>query len=143
MDRRLQNADRDEHGRLLNQVLNAVETSKADGLCTQVITFMCENYSDYENPGLNVVNSSMPVHLRSVDERLIAMIDPKCLPGELEIIATSKVLRKQIVHVLGENDQHIKPYGDDSNNKVFVRFTNIGNDVGHYDCVLENRIKVS
>ena len=70
--------------------------------------------------------------LLSVDERIIAMTDPQCLPGELEIVAASKVLKRKIV-VVGENNNEITSYGDNSLQKLYVRFRNIGNDVGHYD----------
>ena len=96
---------------------------------------MMDNYSDYKDLDLAVINSNMPVHFASVDERIIAMTDPKCLPGELEIVATSRAIKKKIC-VLGEHNKEITSYGDDRLPKLFVRFHNIGQDVGHYDCVV-------
>ena len=99
MDSRLQNEARDAHGRLLSQVKHAVETSRADGLRAEVITYMMDNYSDYKDLDLAVINSNMPVHFASVDERIIAMTGPKCLPGELEIVATSRAMKKKSVYL--------------------------------------------
>ena len=99
MDSRLQNEARDSHGRLLSRVKHAVETSRNDGLRAEVITYMMDNYSDYKDLDLAVINSNMPVHFASVDERIVAMTDPKCLPGELEIVATSRAMKKKSVYL--------------------------------------------
>ena len=64
---------------------------------------MMDKYSDYKDLDLAVINSNMPVHFASVDERIIAMTDPKSLPGELKLVATSRAMKKKIC-VLGENN---------------------------------------
>ena len=61
----------------------------------------------------------------------------KSLAGELEICATSKVLDKQII-VINSNNVVIQRYGQGDNSPVIVRFTSVGNDVGHYDCIIKN-----
>ena len=60
---------------------------------------MMDKYSDYKDLDLAVINSNMPVHFASVDERIVAMTDPKCLPGELEIVATSRAMKKKSVYL--------------------------------------------
>ena len=95
-------------------------------------------YDEYKNVDLAVVSSNMPEQFASIDEIIIAMTDPHCLPGELEIVASSKVLKKNIV-VLGENMNEITSYGDSSLQKLYVRFKNIGQDdhyVGHCDSLV-------
>ena len=143
MDARLQNGARKAYGRLLSQVQHAVETSKADGLRAEVISYMTDNYNDYKDLDLAVINSNMPVQFVSVDERIIEMTDPKSLPGELEKVARSRVMKKKKC-VLGVNNNEITSYGDDSFPKLCVRFRNIGQDVGHYDCVvMKSRIEAT
>ena len=68
MDARLQNEARDDHGRLLSQVQHTVETSRADGLRDEVISYMMENYNDYKYLDLAVINSNMPHQFASIDE---------------------------------------------------------------------------
>lgn len=41
--------------------------------------------------------------------------------------------------VLGANSKVVQTYGEDTLPRL-VQFRNIGQDVGHYDCVLNNRI---
>ena len=141
MDRRLQTAQRDEHGKLLNTVLHAVETGKAYSLRAQVISFMWDNYDEYKDLDFETINADLPHWIRfgSMDERIVAMAEPTSLPGELELAATSKVLGKRIV-VLGANSMVIQTYGEDTLPRLVVQFRNIGQDVGHYDCVLDRRI---
>ena len=103
---------------------------------------MMENYNDYKDLYLAVINSNMPDQFASIDERIIAMTDPKCLPGELEIVATCRALKKQI-RILGYNNREIASYGDKSQPKLYVRFRNIGQDVGHYDCVVMEKLPQS
>ena len=74
MDARLQNEARDDHGRLLRQVQHTVETSRADGLRDEVISYMMENYNDYKYLDLAVINSNMPHQFASIDERIIAIV---------------------------------------------------------------------
>ena len=116
-------------------ILITVETSRADGLRAEVVSYMMDHYDEYKNLDLAVINSNMPDQFASIDERIIAMTDPHCLQGELEIVASSKVLKKNIV-VLGENMNEITSYGDSSLQKLYVRFKNIGQDVGHYDSLV-------
>ena len=92
------NGARDAYGRLLSQVQHAVETSKADGLRAEVISYLMDNYNDYKDLDLAVISSNMPVQFASVDEIIIAMTEPKSLPGELEIVATSRVKKKKSVY---------------------------------------------
>ena len=141
MDRRLQTAQRNEHGKLLNTVLHAVETGKADSLRAQVISFMWDNYDEYKGLDFETINADLPhwICFGSMDERIVAMAEPTSLPGELELAATSKVLGKRIV-VLGANSMVIQTYGEDTLPRLVVQFRNIGQDVGHYDCVLDRRI---
>ena len=60
---------------------------------------MMDSYSNYKDLDLAVINSNMPVHFASVDERIVAMTDPKCLPGELEIVATSRAMKKKSAYL--------------------------------------------
>ena len=141
MDRRLQAAQRDEHGKLLNTVLHAVETGKADSLRAQAISFMWDNYDEYKDLDSETINADQPDWIRfgSMDERIVAMADPTFLPGELELMATSKVLGKKIV-VLGTDSMVIQTYGEDTLSRLLVQFRNIGQNVGHYNCVLDRRM---
>jgi len=79
MDRRLQTAQRGEHGKLLNTVLHAVETGKADSLRAQVASFMWDNYEKYKDLDFGIINADLPhwIRCRSMDEQMVAMAEPK------------------------------------------------------------------
>lgn len=101
---------------------------------------MWENYDEYKDLDIETINADLPHWIRfgSMDERIVTMAEPKSLPGELELAATSKVLGEKIV-VLGANSKVIQTYGEDTLPRLVVQFRNIGQDVGHYDCVLDKR----
>ncbi|KAK7478675.1 hypothetical protein BaRGS_00030060 [Batillaria attramentaria] len=144
MDSRLQIADRNKHGILNSPVLNVTEKSQADGLRARVIEFMCDNYDEYKNLELQepeTLNADLPTWLRysSMEDRIAAMADPLSMPGELEITATSKLLNRQIV-VLNSDNTVVQRYGTDTlTNALVVQYTSVGQDVGHYNCVLHRR----
>ena len=81
IDERLQNEARVVFGRIISPVQHAVETTKADGLRAEVISYFMYNFKEYKDLDLAVINSNMPVQFASVGDRIIAMTVPKCLPG--------------------------------------------------------------
>ena len=125
MSENLKNEKKDANGHLLSHVQHIVETSRADGLRAEVVSYMMDYYDRYKNVDLAVVSSNMPEQFALIDEIIIAMTDPHSLSGELEIVASSKVPKKNIV-VLGENMNEITSYGDSSLQKLYVSFKNIG-----------------
>uniref|UniRef100_UPI0035902D71 uncharacterized protein n=1 Tax=Myxine glutinosa TaxID=7769 RepID=UPI0035902D71 len=139
MDSKLQTAERSEHGSLRNQVLEMFEKSQADGLRANVIAHMCENYDDFKDLDVETINADLPRWLRysSMEHRIDAMSDPLSLPGKLEITATSKVLQKQII-VYNWDNVVVQRYGDvDRHHQpLMVQFTSVGQDVGHYNCIV-------
>ena len=87
-----------------------------------------------------LINADMPayVHYSSFGERIQAMLEPKTMPGEYEIIATSKTLERVIV-IEDISDTETNRYGcaySDKGTPLVVKYTRLGNDVGHYECVL-------
>ena len=138
-DVNLQSAARDEHGELTSVIMKLKETSQADGLRAQVVSYMCNHFSDYADLDEHTLNADLPpwIHFPTVEKRIEAMADPKSLPGELEICATSKVLDKQII-VINSNNVVIQRYGQGEESPLIVRFTSVGDDVGHYDCIIKN-----
>lgn len=46
MDQKLQTAEKDEHGSLMNPVLAVSERNKADGLRSRMLDFMCDHYDE-------------------------------------------------------------------------------------------------
>lgn len=139
LDVNLQSAERDEHGKLTSVVMKVNEKSQADGLRARAISYMCSHFSDYADLDEHTLNADLPpwIHFSTVEERIAAMAEPQSLPGELEICATSKVINKQII-VINSNNVVIQRYGQGDNSPLIVQFTSIGEDVGHFDCVIKN-----
>ena len=113
------------------------ETAKADELRAACVQKMCEN-TDFD---VSIVNADMPPHIRyeSVEARIREMAKTDHLPGELEIIALSKVLGRSIsvlkpdFSVLRKYDA---PHTGSATSPLYVTFTVLGQDVGHYECAL-------
>lgn len=65
----------------------------------KVIGFMCEHFEEYEDLDTETINADFPRRIRfgSMTDCIASMADPTAMPGELEIMATSKVLQKPIL----------------------------------------------
>lgn len=66
------------------------------------------------------------------------MSEPTSMPGELEIMAVGKVLERSI-HILNVEYHVIAKYGEGeftTQSPLLLLFRSIGEDVGHYDCVI-------
>ena len=137
LDPRFQTADRDEHGVLTDPVLSLRKQSQADGHRANVVDFMCCNYNDYTDLPTEAISADLPphVHYCSVQDRISAIAEPLSLPGELEIAAASKVLHRQII-VINSHNAVVQRYGDDNADPLVVQFLSVGQDVGHYNYVL-------
>ena len=138
VDPKLQTAERNEYGELTSPVLNVSEKSQADGLRAKVINSMCNSFDEYKNLDIEVINGDLPTWLRyqSMEDRIAAMSNPSTMPGELEISVTSKVLERQIV-ILNSDNRVVQRYGRHMlPNPLIAQYTSVGQDVGHYSCVL-------
>ena len=71
-----------------------------------MISFMFENYEDYQHLDVEIINVDVPphIHYNSMDDRIAAMAEPTSLLGEIEITATTKVLWKRIVEMNANNE---------------------------------------
>ena len=119
-------------------MLRILETTSADGLRAQVIAYMCDHLEDYQSLPIEAINGDMPSWLQysSIEDRITAMAQPKQLAGELEIIATSKVLNIAI-RVVNDKGDDVQMYGDPADTQLLtVQFTSLGEDVGHYNLIL-------
>ena len=108
----------------------------------KVISFMFENYEDYQHIDVEIIiNVDVPPQIlyNSMDDCIAAMAEPTSLLGEIEITATTKVLWKRIV-VMNANNEVIQTYGEDIFPSLIVQFINIGQDVGHYNCILSRKV---
>ena len=61
------------------------------------------------------------------------------MPGELELIAVSKVLQRPIF-IMDEHNMVISEYGaiylDESTSPLLVLYTKVADDVGHYESLV-------
>ncbi|MEW8542637.1 MAG: hypothetical protein AB2693_03805 [Candidatus Thiodiazotropha sp.] len=140
MDQNLQLCQRDEDGRPTNLTLAIRERSQSDELRARVISYMCENIDDYSVLEGDAINADLPqrLHYSSVNDRILAMADPLAMPGELELISTAKVLHRPIfvVNIDGVVISHYDINGSLGDAPLYVQFESVGEDVGHYDCLI-------
>ena len=72
-------------------------------------------------------------------DRINARSKINTMPGELEIIAMTNMLKKTL-KMLKHSGEIIKVYGVDyKTSPIVLQFTDIGEYVGHYDCILEDQ----
>ena len=146
MDPTLQSCERDEDGKPTDVLLQIRERSKSDALRVQLITYMCEHANDFSMLDGEVLNADLPQRIRysSLNDRILDNAIPTTMPEEMEIVCLAKVL-KNLIHVVGEDDMFISRYGDDAigNSPLTVRYRRVGEDVGHYDCLLRNNMNRS
>ena len=141
MDTKLQMADRNELGMLTSPILSMKERSLADGLRAKMVDYMCDNYNSYSELDVETINGDLPpwLHYSSMEDRIAAIADPLSLPGELELTATSNVLNIPIV-VFNNKNEVVQRYGKDTSaDALMVQFMSVGQDVGHYNCVLRGQ----
>ena len=100
---------------------------------------MYNHISDYAHLDVESVNADLPKWLRydSLQDRILSMAEPTTLSGELEVIAATKVIRKRIA-VLDTQGHLLQRYGESSyTQELTVQFTSCGQDVGHYNCLIQ------
>ena len=139
MDNQLQTTTRDEHGRVLQPMQEAMERIAADGLRSNVVSYMYNHISDYAHLNVESVNADLPewLHYDSLQDRILSMAEPTTLPGELEVIAATKVIRKRIA-VMDTQGHLLRRYGESSySQELTVKFTSCGQDIGHYNCLIQ------
>ena len=107
---------------------------------------MCEHANDFSMLDGEALNADLPQRIRysSLNDRILDIAIPTTMPGEMEIVCLAKVLQTPI-HVVGEDNMFISRYGDDAigNSPLTVRYRRVGEDVGHYDCLLRNNMNRS
>ena len=103
--------------------------------------FMKKNSDEYEDMDQDVLNLDIPSHVRfqCYKDRINAISKLNTIPGELEIIAMTNMLKKTL-KILKHSGEFNKVYGADyKTSHIVLQFTDIGKYVGHYDYILENQ----
>ena len=140
----LQTSERNDDGEIIDQMMCLLEKSEADSVRAKTVCTMIENFEQYRDIVGDTVNADMPPTVRyaCLKDRIAAMADSKTMPGEIEIIATSRALNKTICIVNGTN-QVISRYGDTGHEQdvLHVQFTSLGEDVGHYNIVAHENVR--
>ncbi|KAK6993607.1 tigger transposable element-derived protein 6 [Biomphalaria glabrata] len=138
----LQLTDRDSSGVVCSLQVKIQEKALADSLRAQVVDYICKNIEHYTDLDAATLCADMPhAKFDNIFERLDSISRPNTMVGELEIIATTKLLRKPIV-IMNATSNVVLKYGMNdfpSSPAVVIRFTNIGDDVGHYVCLIPSR----
>lgn len=140
MDPTLQSAERDENNRPTSPLLSIKEQCQSDSLRAQLIQYMCDNFSNFDEIHGDMLNADMPQKLRyhSLEERLATMANPTEMPGEFEIATTCNVIRRPII-VTDQNNDVISKYGEQDFGQaapLYICFSQLHEDVGHFDCCL-------
>lgn len=122
----------------MNRRLKANETQLADEVRAKTINYMCTNYSEFSFMD-EFVNADMPAYIlyASLQDRIYRMSVESSMPGEAEIIATSKSLETTI-NIFNEQGRLLRSYGRYSNSApINLRFYPLGEDVGHYEPLIK------
>ena len=123
-------------GSPFDKSLLAKETVSADTLRAKAIANMVENVSFYEGFGRDAVNADLPLGMAytSLWDRINAMSFSSSHVGEFEILAAARASHCTIiVHQVGLPK---RVYGT-GQQRYLVRFTPLGDGVGHYDSLVE------
>ena len=130
----LQVVERDQHGRILDWNSRVQETLMADDIRNQAVQYLVTHQDEYHHLEGEGVNADLPDNVRytSLMHRMEAMMQPTTMAGELEISALSKACSVQIVVHSTSNVVH----GNEFENVVHIKFTQISGAVGHYECLI-------
>ena len=120
-------------------MLKAIKENHADDLRAQMMQFMKDNVESYHHLGDEVTNADMPEHVlySSVEESTNSMAHPDTMVGEMEILATEKVLKRTII-IEDTNGNAINKFASTQapeNMPITLQFKNFDHYIGHYDCV--------
>ncbi|KAK6191253.1 hypothetical protein SNE40_002988 [Patella caerulea] len=137
LDVELQRAKRNQHGSLESHVLAKQESEKADKIRAGTVAYLRSNMASFVEFEKHV-NADLPdnITFTSLNHRIETMANSDSMPGELEILAASRFLQRTIV-IVNKNRSIISSFGEDYmlNTPLFVQFTSLGEDIGHYDCL--------
>ena len=140
LDSKLQQAPRSSDGAIIRAINQIDETAKSNNLRALTISQLCQSYDDVEPDGW-ILSADMPngVKFDTMAEKILAMSSPSTMIGEIEIVATSKMLKRKI-EVVDDRGHHLV-YGAayTSQPPLYVRYIH-NNDAGHYEAglVIEN-----
>jgi hypothetical protein len=140
MNKDLERGSRDTDGLCVDKMLDVYEQTQADQIRLKMVAYMCENIQDYSGFDSTRLNADLPPdkHFASIQERIAAVACPKEMVGELEIVATSNAIQRQIsVKCANETLSYGEQY---PGVPLVVRFTSMedAEDCGHYDCVVQH-----
>ncbi|KAK6167843.1 hypothetical protein SNE40_021780 [Patella caerulea] len=137
LDVELQRAKRNQHGSLESHVLAKQESEKADKIRAGTVAYLRSNMASFVEFEKHV-NADLPdnITFTSLNHRIETMANSDSMPGELEILAASRFLQRTVV-IVNKNRSIISSFGEDYmlNTPLFVQFTSLGEDIGHYDCL--------
>ena len=111
-------------------MLNLLEVTEADSLRAQTVSEMCTHFAEYAGISKSTVHADMP---STNQYRILAMVNPKEMVGELEIVAMSKLLKRMIKIHVGKS---VLKYGNFPGPPLVVKYFQLGDDVGHNECIL-------
>ena len=119
----------------MNHALALKETMVADSFRNRVVMYMLEHLSDYEALGQDGPSIDLPIGMRynSFSDRISEMSKHSTQAGHFELVALSKILDRQLVI---KTDSGRRVIGEQSS-KLFLNFTSLGNDSGHYCPIIE------
>ena len=147
-DCNLQSAERDANGLLVDPALKLQEQFKADMLRAKMAQNMFDNlekYRQYE-PAVNVdMPSSNGPRFHSLEERICHMSSVTAPVGEMEIVATARLLQ-QPIHVVSSVGGHVLKYCEvdfPAASPVTVLYSSFGDNSGHYDCIISSAASVA
>ena len=131
----LQNAPRDQHGSLLDNGLNQIETEAADQIRNSLVDYMKTNIDTFREVSEGSLNADQPpwMHFNCIQDRIEFMHEPTAMPGELEVASLSCMLRRPI-HMLNQESGNFMAYGAESNDgPIYLQYSMIGEAAGHYE----------
>ena len=138
----LQTAVRDSTGFLNDPIRQINERDQVDALTATTIRFICEHVDEYIDFEVEALHADMPQRhmfkFSSLAERIKLMLNSTTVAGEVEIMATSKVLKRS-VSVSNTHHDTVFRYGEDvfpNEFHILVQYTQMGEYAGHYESIV-------
>lgn len=139
----LQSAERDGNGLPIDASLKVLEQIRSDMIRLQMVQHILDNldqYKEYEDTiNLDMPTDNVPT-FQSLQERACYMTSDNTPVGGLEILATARVLEREI-HVVMTSDGRTVKFAENEFQglePVVVLYRCFGDNSGHYDCLVQS-----
>jgi hypothetical protein len=119
------------------EIMTVIYKRIFDSLRSKMVSNILDNFDLYANLGKELVNADLPQRLcyESIEDRVASMANPTEMVGEIEITATARCLQRPVHVYIGERPTK---FGTEfvTEPPITLKYTNQGEDVGHYEALV-------